>query len=148
MRFGCQLYSRESTPLFLWDRRLGSLRDRSEHCVGTNILVSAYNRSTNPRISDSQLRQYIAVCFFCLWRFDPILGHGLTLRGFAITLTGHTTLGRTPLDERSTRRRDLYLTTHNIHKRRTRMPQAGSEPTIPARERPHSHAFHTTICAM
>jgi hypothetical protein len=28
-----------------------------------------------------------------------------------------TTLGRTPLDECSARRRDLYLTTYNIHKR-------------------------------
>jgi len=26
----------------------------------------------------------------------------------------NTTLGRTPLDEGSARRRDLYLTTHNI----------------------------------
>jgi hypothetical protein len=28
----------------------------------------------------------------------------------------HTTLGKTPLDERPARRRDLYLTTHNTHK--------------------------------
>jgi hypothetical protein len=33
-------------------------------------------------------------------------------RGFTITLR-HTTIGRTPLDEGSARRRDLYLTTHN-----------------------------------
>ena len=33
-------------------------------------------------------------------------------RGFTITLR-HTTLSRTPLDEWSARRRDLYLTTHN-----------------------------------
>jgi hypothetical protein len=26
-----------------------------------------------------------------------------------------TTVGRTPLDERSARRRDLYLTTHDTH---------------------------------
>jgi len=32
--------------------------------------------------------------------------------------TGRTTLGRTPLDEWSARRRDLYLTTHNIHNRK------------------------------
>ena len=29
----------------------------------------------------------------------------------------HTTVGRTPLDEGSARRRDLYLTTHNTHNR-------------------------------
>jgi hypothetical protein len=43
-------------------------------------------------------------------------------RGFAITLR-HTTFGRTPLDEWSARRRDLYLTTHNSRKRQTSMPQ-------------------------
>jgi hypothetical protein len=37
--------------------------------------------------------------FFLLWRFDPIPGRGLPLRGFTITLTGRTTLGRTLLDE-------------------------------------------------
>ena len=36
--------------------------------------------------------------------------------GFEITLR-HTTLSRTPLDEWSALRRDLYLTTNNIHKR-------------------------------
>jgi len=36
---------------------------------------------------------------FFLWLFDPILGHDLHLRGFAITLIGHTTLGKTPLEE-------------------------------------------------
>jgi hypothetical protein len=35
----------------------------------------------------------------------------------------HThTLGRIPLDEGSVRRRDLYLTKHNTHKRQTSMP--------------------------
>ena len=32
------------------------------------------------------------------------------------------TVGRTPLDEWSARRRDLYLTTHNTHNRQTSMP--------------------------
>jgi hypothetical protein len=35
-------------------------------------------------------------------------------RGFTITLR-HTTLGKTPLDEWSARRRNLYLTTHNTY---------------------------------
>ena len=56
-----------------------------------------------------------------LWRFDPIPVHGLPLQGFAITLIGHATLGRTPLVERSSRHRDLYLITHNTQKRQTSM---------------------------
>ena len=51
--------------------------------------------------------------------------------GFTITLR-HTTLCRTPLDERSARRRDLYQTTHITHKRETSMTLAEVVPTIPA----------------
>ena len=47
-----------------------------------------------------------------------------------------STVGRTPLDERSARRRDLYLTTHNTHNRQTSMPPAGFKPTITIGERP------------
>ena len=46
------------------------------------------------------------------------------------------TFGRTPLNEWSVRRRDLYLTTHNTRNRQTSMPRVGFEPTIPAGERP------------
>ena len=37
--------------------------------------------------------------------------------------------GRTPLDEGSARFRDLYLTTHNTHKRQSSMHPAGVFPT-------------------
>jgi len=47
-----------------------------------------------------------------------------------------TTVGRTPLDEWSARRRDLYLTTHDTHNRQISMPPVGFEPTISASERP------------
>jgi hypothetical protein len=57
--------------------------------------------------------------------------------GFAITLR-HITLGRTPLDEWSARRKDLYLTIHNTHKKQTSMPPAGFESTIQANERPQT----------
>ena len=52
-----------------------------------------------------------------------------------------TTVGRTPLDERSARRRDLYLTTHNTHNRQISMPPVGFEPTISAGERPQTYAL-------
>ena len=51
------------------------------------------------------------------------------------------TVGRTPLDEWSARRRDLYLTTHNTHNRQTFMPPVGFEPTISAGERPQTYAL-------
>jgi hypothetical protein len=44
--------------------------------------------------------------------------------GFEIKFR-HTTLGRTSLDEWPAHLRDLYLTTHNTHKRQTSMPAGG-----------------------
>ena len=52
-----------------------------------------------------------------------------------------TTVGRTPLNEWSVRRRDLYLTTHNTHNRQTSMPWVGFEPTISAGEWPKTYAL-------
>jgi len=43
-------------------------------------------------------------------------------------------------DEWWDRRGDLYVTTHNNHKRQTSMPPAGSEPAIPSSERSQTHA--------
>jgi len=45
------------------------------------------------------------------------------LRGFTITFIGHATLGSTPLDEWSARRRDLYRTTQ--HSRQTNIHAPG-----------------------
>ena len=41
-----------------------------------------------------------------------------------------STVGRTPLDEWSARRRDLYLTTHDTHNRQISVPPVGFEPKI------------------
>ena len=56
-------------------------------------------------------------------------------RSFTITFR-HATLGRTPLDERSARRIDLYQTTHNVP-----YPRRDSNPQSPASERPQTHAL-------
>ena len=83
--------------------------------------------------------------FFSFWRYNPLWVCILQPSSGAIASSrtrflDHTqrraTVGRTPLDEWSVRRRDLYLTKHNIHNRKTSMPQAGFEPTISAGERP------------
>ena len=50
-------------------------------------------------------------------------------RDFTIALR-HTTIGRIPLGKWSSRRRDLFLTTHNTQNRQTSMPPVGFEPTI------------------
>ena len=53
----------------------------------------------------------------------PVVPGSPHYRNFAITLR-HTTVGRSPLDEWSAPRTDLYLTTHNTHKTQTFMPPA------------------------
>ena len=64
----------------------------------------------------------ISLPLMVLW---PIyLMHPL-LEIFRCSWHTHSTLGRTPLDERSAPRRDLYLTTRNTHNRQTSMPSGG-----------------------
>ena len=60
----------------------------------------------------------------------------LDVEGFCYTHV--QTLGRTPVDEWSALRKDLYLTTNNTHKRQTPMTPARFEPAIPASERPQN----------
>ena len=55
-----------------------------------------------------------------------------------------TTPPSTSLDEGSTRRTDLYLTTHNTHERQVSMPSAGFEPAIPEIDRPQTHTVDLT----
>jgi hypothetical protein len=60
-------------------------------------------------------------------------------QGFTITLR-HTTLGKTPLDQWLSRRRDL-LPYNTQHSQQTSMPPAGLAPTVPASERSQTHAI-------
>ena len=82
---------------------------------------------------------WFADCF--LWRCDPTRAMASSFLRFLEHTQRRTTVGRTPLDEWSSRRRDLYLTTHNTHNRQTSMPSVGFEPTISASERPQTYAL-------
>ena len=81
----------------------------------------------------------------CLTYFFPVALRPCTesrppLKG----LRGHTQtyhIDRATLDEWSALHRDLYLTTSNTHKRQISIRLAGFEPTIPASERPQTHAL-------
>jgi hypothetical protein len=53
----------------------------------------------------------------------------------------HITCGRTPLDGRSAQHRNLYLTTHNLHKRQTSMPPAKFVTANPAHGQPQTHTL-------
>jgi hypothetical protein len=68
----------------------------------------------------------------------PNAGHGVLILEVSRSQR-RTTVGRTPLDEWSARRRDLYLKKHNTHKRQTSMPPVGFEPKNSAGERPQTY---------
>ena len=82
------------------------------------------------------------IYFICLFVFGatapPPSGPGPPhSRGFLYHTQWRTTVGRTPLDEWSARRRGLYL--HNTqHSQQISMPSVGFEPTISASERPQT----------
>ena len=77
---------------------------------------------------------------FFLWRCDPTRVMTSSFLRFLYHTQRRTTVGRTPLDEWSARRRDLYLTTRNTHNRQTSMPPVGFEPRISAGERSQIYA--------
>ena len=87
---------------------------------GNNLLVTACN----------------CMYFFFIWRDSSQWARGSSFTKFLDHTQRSTTVGRTPLDKWSARRRDLYLTKHNSQHRHTSMPPVGFEPTISAGERP------------
>jgi len=68
---------------------------------------------------------------------QPVVCQGLLTSETALR---HITDGRTPLDEWSAQRIDLYLTAYNTHNTQTSMTTEGFEPTVLGSERPQAHA--------
>ena len=112
------------------------------------------------KLTEAGLTVYATSCWITLYKEPPLhhqVLHLLLLSLFVFGATAphwvrvssftrfldhtrrSTTVGRTPLDEWSARRRDLYLTTHNTHNRQTSMPPVGFEPTISAGVRPQTY---------
>ena len=119
------------------------------------VYSSALSRRTRPRIVARKIRCYASGASITkmtllyrqsrLYRLfcgatdltGPRPPHGW---GFEIAHS-HTASGRTPLCEWSARRRDLFLTTHNIHKRQTSMSLARFEPAVPLSKLPQTDAL-------
>ena len=68
--------------------------------------------------------------FVCFWRNSPQWAKASWFTRFLDHTQRRLAFGRTPLDEWSARRRDLYLTTHNTHNRQTPVPPVGFGCTI------------------
>jgi len=67
------------------------------------------------RLPDWQLTSSIWYTFVCFWRSSPTRARASSFTMFLDHTQRLITVGRTPLDEWSAHRRDLYLTTHNTH---------------------------------
>ena len=83
----------------------------------------------------------VCLFYFLFGRTSPQWGRASTFTSFLDHTQRRTTVGRTPLDEWSARRRDLYLTTHNTNNSQTPTPPAGFQPPFPASERPQTRAL-------
>ena len=79
---------------------------------------------------------------FFLWRWSPTR---TMASSFLVRFLDHTqrraTVGRTPLDEWSARRRDLYLTTHNTHKDKHPCLRRDSNPQTQQASWPQTYAL-------
>jgi len=81
--------------------------------------------------------QFITSVHDCYWKVtfgrgegNSPIGQGLLTHEVSRSHTTTHDIGRTPLDEWSARRRDLYLTTRNTHNRQTSMPPTGVTSTM------------------
>ena len=136
------------------ERHSLSLKPCTLHVLGATKLISMLANSSHFQTHFSQFNLRSSSLLFLIVTFLPTCYRFRGLLLFVITLSdthAHTqlnrcarththTLGGTSLDEWSARRRGLYLTTHNIHKRNTSITLTCFEPAIPARERPQTHA--------
>jgi hypothetical protein len=124
--------------------RCAHLSRRRPNCATCKPMSMVTGRlcSANLSVEGCGVSVPVGTFFFLQWRKRPPVGQGLLIVEASHDHTQtHTTLGRTPLDEWSARRRDLYLTTHDTHNRQTSMLSAGFEPAITASERPKTHAL-------
>jgi len=106
------------------------------------LLLLLLHRSRHCKVQKDACITYL----FYFWRDSPQWAMASSFMRFLDHTQRRTTVGRTPLGERSACRRDLYLTTHNTHNRQTSMTPVGFEPTTSAGERTQTYALerHTS----
>jgi hypothetical protein len=109
------------------------------HDLGNwTILWSVYNRQHDiSALVQSRTIKDVTWSFF-IWRNSPLWPRASWFTRFLYHTQRH---GRTPLEEWSTCRRDLYLITHNTHDREVSTPPVGFEHTVSAGERLQTYAL-------
>ena len=150
----CHVYKRSFKPLRTI--QIVCLTTTVRNIICSSVIAAAWNRVKPERkvqlywipLSRPWSAYKVLICFVFLWRCGPTRA----MASSSFRSTAHTqrriTVGTTPLDKWSARRRDLYMTTHNTHNRQTSMPLAGFEPTIPASERPQTHFLDRAVAGI
>ena len=128
----------------------------------SNLRVALVNRNSRKVISvilvyfipfQHEMRpNFLALLiFFFLWRCGPTCAMVSSFLRFLDHTQRRITVGRTPLDEWSARRRDLYLTTHNTQQRTDihapggiRTQNLSRRAAVVLRLRPRSHRDRRT----
>jgi len=77
---------------------------------------------------------------FALMAQEPLVGQGCIIEASRSHSGTPRSVGLLSTSDQ-TRRRELYLTTHNTHKRKTFMPPVEFETAVPACQRPHTHTL-------
>jgi len=84
----------------------------------------------------------------CLWHDSPQWAMVFSSLKFLDHTQRRTTVVRTPLDDWSALRTDLYLTTHSTHNRQISMTPARFDPKISAGEWPQTYALDRAATGM
>ena len=113
-----------SRSWYIYKENRNNTKSRSVHifiCMQKQLHVSAiYSHHQSEHRTVSKIYPLPP-----LWRCGPTLARASSFLRFLDHTQWRTTVGRTPLDEWSARRRDLYLTTHNTHNRQISMSPVG-----------------------
>jgi hypothetical protein len=121
-----------------------------ESIIFSTCMACRLIKLQNPRWTISENKEAYVVEYFYESTAQIVLWL-LTVEVLGLHALRYTTLCRSPMGERSVRRRELYLTTHNNYNRQTFMTPVGYEPAIPAAERKQTYALEraaTRICKM
>ena len=108
-----------ASPVLLSLHQIGTRRQTWVNLISESLILSRVHVS--PSFCSYRYRHF--------WRCGPTRTMASSFMRFLVHTRRRNTVGRTPLDQWSARRRDLYLTTHNTHMRQTSMYLAGFEPT-------------------
>jgi hypothetical protein len=136
--------------VWMWSLRLGR-KEGLAHWVywavgrrGLGMSCTHYEKHETQLLYHTKTKPYTRVTIFFSVAQKPNSGLGRLLRYLDHKQLDTHTPGRTPLDERSARRRSRYLHNTDQYKARTATPSVWFEPATPATKRTQTYALDRT----